>query len=618
MQEVRVCPNLFLFRLYKKIYLNTCAKIQAKIRMLKSLKKSQIKNSYNDLGATLKGSGFPLCLLFRKLHKRIEFILSKIEGLQSLARVILLTLFSTFLFSACQNQLTPKQESEVFRYNEHANITSLDPAFAKDQRNIWPCNQLYNGLVQLDDSLNIHPGLAKSWEISKGGLTYNFTLRQDVYFHKNAIFEKDSTRNVNAEDVVFSLNRLTDPELASPGSWVMRDVKKIQAKTDSTVQIDLKKPFPAFLGLLSMTYCSVVPIEMKNLDFRKNPIGTGPFKFKRWEGNEKLVFRKNNLYFEHDKNGKRLPYLEAVAITFLPDKQSEFMQFAQGNLDFLSGLDPSYKDELLTATGKSKPKYRNQINIEKAPYLNMEYLGIYLDGNSPEANSQKLRQALNFGFDRETMITYLRNGIGIPAEKGFIPKGLPGFATHNFHTYQPDKAKKLVREFTKETGDQNPHISLATNSQYLDICEYLQREWQKIGVAVDIDVMPPSTLRQQRSAGKLQVFRASWIADYPDAQNYLSLFYSENFSPNGPNYTHFKSATFDSLYEKSFLISNQKKRTRLYQKMDSIVMTKAVVVPLYYDEVVRFTQKNVTGLGINPQNLLDLKRVRKSKKDKKL
>lgn len=525
---------------------------------------------------------------------------------------LLLFVFLAIL-NGCQDATTTKRDHLVFRYNEHANITSLDPAFAKDQRNIWPCNQLYNSLVQLDDSLNIQPDIAKAWEISNDAQVYTFTLRKDVSFHKHPIFGKDSTRNVKAKDVVFSLNRLTDKNLASPGSWVMQNVKDISAPNDSVVKIELKNAFPGFLGLLSMKYCSVVPTEMKALDFRERPIGTGPFKFKRWEANEKLVFRKNNLYFEEDSNGKQLPYLEAVAITFLPDKQSEFLQFAQGNIDFLSGLDPSYKDELLSLNGKLKDKYAGQVDMLAAPYLNTEYLGIYLEKEESATASKKIRKAINYGFDRKKMIKYLRNGIGTPANHGFIPKGLPGFSKTTFYEYNPAKAKELIAAYQRENGTQTPEISISTNSSYLDLVEYIQRELQKIGIRVNIDVMPPSTLRQQRSAGKLELFRASWIADYPDAQNYLSLFYSNNFAPNGPNYTHFSNATFDKLYEKALRVASAKQRELLYKKMDSIVMEEAAVVPLYYDKVVRFKQKSVQNLGINPVNLLDLKRVSKTK-----
>src|SRR5690606_32581674 len=135
---------------------------------------------------------------------------------------------------------------------------------------------------------------------------------------------------------------------------------------------------------------------------------------------------------------------EAVAITFLPDKQSEFLQFAQGKLDFISGLDGSYKDEILTTHGKLQPKYKEWAYMITGPYLNTEYLGFFLSTDTPEIESKTLRQAINYGFDREKMVTYLRNGMGIPATHGFIPKGLPGYAEIDGYNYAPEKAKQLI------------------------------------------------------------------------------------------------------------------------------------------------------------------------------
>lgn len=530
-------------------------------------------------------------------------------------------LFSLILISlfSCDPKDNRHKEDEVFRYNEHYNVATLDPAFARNPPIIWPTNQLFNGLVQQDDSLNIIPDVAKRWTVSEDTKTYTFTLRDDVYFHKHEQFKtKDSTRKVSAEDFVYSFNRLKDPLIASPGSWVLSNVDRYQAVNDSTFQITLKKEFPAFLGLLTMRYCSVVPEEIVSFygnEFRSHPIGTGPFKFKRWEEGVKLVLRKNNFYFEKDEQGNRLPYLEAVAITFLPDKQSEFLQFAQGNLDMLNSLDPSYKDELLTATGKLKENYKNRVKTITGPFLNTEYLGFYLESPSKEVRSKLLRQAVNYGFDRVKMIKYLRNGIGEPANSGFIPKGLPGYGASGFE-YNPSKARALIAKYIDETGNNTPSITIGTNSQYLDICEYIQRELGKLGLEINIDVMPPSTLRQLKSTGKLDAFRASWIADYPDAENYLSLYYSKNFTPNGPNYTHFKNATFDSLYESSFKLTDINKRKLLYKKMDSIILEQAPFVTLYYDQVIKFVHKNVTGLKANPQDFLVLKRVKKTSKQR--
>jgi peptide/nickel transport system substrate-binding protein len=169
----------------------------------------------------------------------------------------------------------------------------------------------------------------------------------------------------------------------------------------------------------------------------------------------------------------------------------------------------------------------------------------------------------------------------------------------------------LVQEYTKEKGE-NPKIRLATDVNYLDICEYLQRAYQNIGIDVTIELMPTATLRQAKSSGNLEAFRASWIADYPDAENYLSLFYSENFSPKGPNYTHFSEADFDKLYAETMKISDPEKRIISYKKMDELLMSTYPVIPLYYDQAIRFTRKNISGLEMNAINLLNLKHVQKN------
>jgi len=530
-----------------------------------------------------------------------------------LPKLISCVLFT--LLIACDSNKKSNKDHLVFRYNEYKNINSLDPAFAKDNSTIWACNQLFNGLLQLDDNLNIQPDIAKSWTISEDGKTYTFHLRDDVYFHKHKLF-KNNTRKATAFDFEYSFNRLMDPKTASPGSNTLQQVATYSAVNDTIFTIQLKQPFPAFLGVLTTKYCSVLPKEAVAFygnEFRANPIGTGPFKFKRWEENIKLVLRKNNSYHEKDSLGKQLPYLEAVAISFLTDKQSEFLQFSQGNIDFISGLAPSYKDELLTADGKLRSKYKESVNMVFGDYLNTEYLGFYMDTDQTEIQSELIRKAINYGFDRQTMVTYLRNGIGTPAENGFIPKGLPSFNYLKGFNYQPEKAKKLVAQFIKETGIKEPKITISTNSLYVDLCEYIQRELEKIGLTVSIDLLTSSTLKEEKATGKLSVFRASWVADYPDAENYLSLFYSKNFTPNGPNYTHFKNITYDSLYENALKEVAIKKRHGLYQKMDSIVIHHAPVIPLYYDQVIRFSRKNIHGLGMNPINLLHLKRVYKSR-----
>jgi len=203
--------------------------------------------------------------------------------------------------------------------------------------------------------------------------------------------------------------------------------------------------------------------------------------------------------------------------------------------------------------------------------------------------------------------------VGTPAEKGMIPNGLPSYNEHADYgySYQPAKADSLLSAAGYPGGKGLPELRLQTNSSYLDLCEYLQGEAAKIGIRIKVELSPPSTLRQAMATAKSPFFRASWIADYPDEENYLSLFYSGNRAPNGPNYSRFESVQFDQWYEEAKVSPSDSLRRSLYQKMDSLVMDEAPVVPLYYDQVLRFYPKNIEGLEGNALNLLDLTYVRK-------
>ena len=553
----------------------------------------------------------------------------------------ILSLF-VLLVAGCGQRQDDEEGLSIFKYNESAGILTLDPIYAKDLPHIWACNQLFNSLVAYDDQMNLVPMVAKSWDISEDGLIYTFHLRNDVQFHEDTCFYQSALRQaqgpsqhesvkvvepvetptlrsrfVTAEDFVYSFNRVVDKQLNSPGLWIFSSVKHdddhyaFAALNDTTLQIELSKPFPPFLGILSMTYASVVPheaVEYYGNDFRSHPVGTGPFKFQYWKENVKLVFRKNPNYFEHDEAGKRLPYIDAVSISFLIDKQVAFLEFIKGKFDFMSGIDARYKDELLTYDGQLRQKYEDKINLITEPYLNTEYFSFFIDPNDslgPD-RSRALRQAVSLCIDREKMLRYLRNGIGEPGTGGMIPAGLPGHSNTIGYGYDLKRAQRLVAENHLE----GYLLQLSTVADYADIGKFVQSQVEQIGLQCKMEVMPPATMRSMRSNGSLSFFRSSWVADYPDAENYLSLFTTPNFSPAGPNYTHYTNPKYDKLYDKALLCNDLQERARYYTEMDSLMMRDAPVVVLFYDEVLRFVNERVHGLGSNPTNLLDLRRVR--------
>jgi ABC-type transport system substrate-binding protein len=542
-------------------------------------------------------------------------------------RVFCICTFFLFFSIACTSKLENTVKLTVFRYNESKGIATLDPAFARNQTLIWPVNQIFNGLVQMDDSLNVIPCIANSWSVSADGLTYSFILRDNVFFHDSPVFTDSIGRRVTAYDFEYTFSRVRNPKTASPGTWIFDKLELspqhpegFKAENDTLFKIWLKEPFIPFLGMLTMPYCSVVPQEAISFygdDFGRNPVGTGPFIFKAWREDEKLILLKNHRYFESDESGTPLPYLDAINISFIKDKQSEFLEFMKGNLDFLNSIHPSYKDVLLTRSGQLNPEFEKRLVLLTQPYLNTEYLGFLCDSTIKTSRDSPLssiyiRKAINYGFDRVKMMKYMRNNLGTPALSGFVPEGLPSYSPDEVkgYTFNPDTSRYFLAKAGFPGGEGLSSILLTTTSDYLDLCEYIQFELSTLGIKIEIEVATGASFRNKVANSNIVFFRGSWIADYPDAESYLSLFYSPNLSPDGPNTTHFRSTGYDKLYRQALLTSCSAERYSLYRKMDKILIESAIVVPLYYDKVIRFFPKYVTGLGSNPLNLLILKRVK--------
>lgn len=522
-------------------------------------------------------------------------------------------------FSACNR---PPQNKNVFHYNESSGIATLDPAFAKSQSVMWAVHQLYNTLVEIDSNLRIVPSLARNWEISPDNLVFTFHLRTDVFFHDNESFPAGKGRKMVANDVVYSFSRIVDRGTASSGAWIFNGkvdtTTGFSAINDSTFQLRLLKPFHPILGILSMQYCSILPhevVEKYGKDFRRHPCGTGPFQFTAWEEGQALILARNKKYFEKDGVGHSLPYLDGVKVSFYDSKATEFLEFQQQRLDFINDIDVSFKDEVLTKKGMLRKEWEGKILLDKHPYLNIEYLGILSDSSNALVNNsplkdKRIRQAINYGIDKRRMMLYVRNSIGIPAESGFVPAGLPSFDSTAVkgYRYDPGKALALLRDAGYPNGEGLPAITLLTIPQYADLGSYIANELQQVGIKVQVEAVQKSLLLEQTAKSQALFFRGSWIADYPDAENYLSVFYSKNPAP--PNYTRFKSIEFDELYEKALTEKDDATRAGIYQQADRYIINNAPVVPLWYDMAIHLLHPYVERLTANGLNLLELRRVK--------
>ena len=526
--------------------------------------------------------------------------------------------------SACK-RAEKKEEKMVFRYNQVDGIETLDPAFAKSIAIMWGTHFIFNTLLEVDSAMKTVPSLAQSWELSPDGLHYTFHLRSTVFFQDNDAFANGKGRKMTAQDVVYSFNRLINPEAATAGAWIfngrVQEQHPFEALNDSTFVIHLKEPFRPLPQILTMQYASIVPkevVEKWGKDFRNHPCGTGPFQLKYWDEGNVMVLHKNPHYWEFDDAGVRLPYLDAVQVSFNDTKALEFLLFKQKKTDFMYRIDGSMKDMVLTKRGTLQPGFSKSMTLLKHSYLYNEYIGFVMDSanvlvkNNP-IRLRKIRQAINYAIDRKKIVTYFRNGIGIPAEKGcgFIPSGMipDEYKVVQGYDYNPSKALQLLAEAGFPNGKNLPVITLTVPDADVDICNFVASQLNEVGIHTEIQIMLKGLMRQMMTKNQLPFFKAGWVADYPDAETFLACFYSGFPSP--PNYTQFKNAQFDEWYRQSLKMTNDTMRLKLYARMDSLVSSEAPVVSLFYDEILHFTQKNITGFQTNALNIIDLRRVKK-------
>lgn len=504
---------------------------------------------------------------------------------------------SLFLIS-CQSATS---DYNVFKYNLANHPTSLDPAFAKSSANIWVCDHIFNTLVSLDQDGSIVPEIAKSWELLEEGTKFRFYIDQDYHFQNHECFSDSKGRAVTAEDVKYSLSRLIDPKVNSPGAWIFKNristSNPFEVINDTIIEINLIKPFQPFISLLSMQYCSIVPEEVVDClssEFKNNPIGTGPFIFKKWIKNQNLFLTKNKDYLKSQNN------LDGIKISFIKDRKIAFLEIMNGNIDYFSGIESSFINQMLESNGQIKKEHSAFVKLHKSAYLNTEYIGFNLssfDEGHPIYNKD-FRKALNLSIDKKQLVRLLRNGIGVPGINGFTPPRLYDneklLPQCNFDLSQA-KTYLSKSEVDLTTLDK---LTINTNPDYQDIMLFVAKQWEQLGLKVEVELLESSVLREGMRNGNIGIFRASWIGDYPDIENFMSLFYSKNGAP--PNYTRFKNAEFDLLYEKVNVVSDQEERQNLFIQMEEIIIENTPVIPLFYDQSSNFYSTNIT----NPSNNL--------------
>lgn len=547
-----------------------------------------------------------------------------------LQRYKLILLFSVLLlFAGCGKKDSGKK---VFNFNEPNGIESLDPITANNYPAINVLINVCEGLVEYDKDAKLQPALAKSYEISEDGKLYTFHLRNNIYFHDDDCFTGKKGRKVTAADFKYCYERVCNPTVKSRGLWVYRDkvegaedysnapnkVKEIKgfiALNDSTFQIRLVNPFAPFLSILTMPYGYIYPkeaVEYYKENFGFHIVGTGPYKFVRWDIDKELVCEKNTKYWGTDIKGKTLPYIDGFVVSFIRSPETEFLDFQSKKLDFQKPSIDVY-GQIADDEGKLKPGY--DFDMIKQPYLNTVYLCTMLNPkmeggkNNPLAENKKLRQAINYAIDRDKICKYVLKGKGIPGIHGPLPKGMPGYSEDvKGYTYDREKAIKLLEEAGYPGGKGlNLKLVYHNDESQRELCEALQAQFREIGINLQIEEMLGASHRSAQNEGKLTFWRANWGADYYDPENYYALFYGKNETPIGPNTSHYKNPQVDSLYELGLKLTNFDDRMNVYREIDKIIMEDSPWMIIYYNQYIYLKQKNVSGMYVDGLGIINLK-----------
>jgi ABC-type transport system substrate-binding protein len=470
---------------------------------------------------------------------------------------------------------------------------TLDPALAADIYSVTIIQQLFDGLVQFDQNLNVIPAIAKSWKISQNGLTYTFFLREGAKFHNG--------REVTADDFVYSFSRIINPKTKSPATHLLEKVfgfKEFQAGKINDVEglksvgkyifeIKLSKPFYPFISVLGVINLKVVPkeeLEKPGSVFQKLPIGTGPFKFASMKEGEEILLESNHEYFE------KSPYLDRVIFKIYHGAPREkiLKEFKEGNLEE-SFMPPEEIENIIR---------EKRYTFLLKPTLSLRFYGFNL--LSKPLDNKNLRRAINFAIDKKAIISGIhKNQFNLAT--GILPPGMPGYdPANNLYPYNKNQAEKLLSDagFSKGKGLQPLEIWSASKSEAAQKeLNEMKSQLNKIGIQTTLHFETAwpkfeSILRTNKAA----IFIYAWYADFPDPDNFLDiLFHSKSSS----NFTTYHNTEVDWLLDHAKTERDYLKRMGEYRKIEEAILYDAPIVPMVNHLFQMAYQPYVRGIEVN-------------------
>jgi len=521
---------------------------------------------------------------------------------------------------------TPQDQNEkVLITANEAEIKGFDPAQADDFYSTREIAKVYDGLLEyhyLKRPYKLVPNLATAMPtVSADGCVYTFTIKEGVKFHDNACFPGGKGRTLVAEDFVYTIKRVADTKVHS--SWFSllagkikgldawrhkyteaaqadytEAVEGVKAVDQHTLQLTLTQPWPQFLYILTMNFCYVVPheaVQYYGAEFLNHPVGTGPFTLQAFKPQlNKLVYHKNPTFrdkrfpneaaevYQHllADAGKKLPLVDKIITHILPEEQPRWLKFQQGTIDVVNVAGDNIALEVVRGDGLTPQLQEKGIQLFLEPEQSTSFFMINNNHVLFKDNIQ-LRQALSIAFDRQRYNELFHNGTAVLAQS-IVPPGLSGYQKdyiNPYNTYDLVKAKQLLAAAGFPEGKGLPTIILDVNAttSYRQKGEFFQKCMERIGVTIKVvpNIFPE--LIKKINQKKTMMHALSWSSDYPDAENFLQLFYKSDQNVGvGAN---FNNAAYNTLYEQAASMQPSDARTALYEQLNRMV---AEHVPAIY------------------------------------
>lgn len=487
-------------------------------------------------------------------------------------------------------------QGAVYRRPLGAEPTTLDPARISDVYGRAVAQQIFDGLVEFDQTLTPMPALAQHWKASRDGLTWTFTLRKGVKFHHG--------RELTADDVVYSLTRLLDPKVKSAAADLFTNIRGAQdyregratsvrgitALDRSTVRVVLDEAQVPFVSMLAVGHAKIVPSDLaeKADSFGTAPVGTGPFRFERWERGKDIVLAANPGYFDG------APRIARIVYRIFPGEQTAAMydEFRRGNLED-SPLPMADYHQLVQSFGTgTRPTH------VKRPMISVRFLG--MNTRVKPLNDPRVRQALIYAVDREAIVHDVTLGRFVTA-RGVLPPGTLGYNPGlSGYTYDPARARALLAQAGYPGGQGFPRLAIWASVKLDKEHQQVRRYLEAVGVPVEFKYLTDwPQFSKMLSEGQMPLYQYAWFADVPDPDNFLfKLFHSR--SPR--NYTGYSNPQLDDLLVRARNETDGQRRVDLYRRAEQLVIDDAVVMPFFHYTYERVFQPyvrsvEVSGLG---------------------